>query len=88
MKLLLLCLVAGLAQAQTAPAPPAAPVAPAAKPDTALGGAQQPDGIRGVMTPSLDKQKESVRKQVKTAQPVEPGWFTVPWPSMEWTEPV
>lgn len=88
MKLLVLCLAAGVVMAQTAPTPPGAPVAPAAKPDTALGGAQQPDGIRGVMAPSLDKQKESVRKQVKTAQPVEPGWFTVPWPSMQWTEPV
>lgn len=40
------------------------------------------------MVPSLDKQKESVRKQVRTAQPAEPGWFTVPWPSMQWTAPV
>jgi soluble lytic murein transglycosylase-like protein len=39
------------------------------------------------MTPSLDKQKDSVRRQVRSAQPAEPGWFTVPWPSTSWNPP-
>lgn len=78
-------LFAAFASAQTPPQAPAAPAAPAGQ---ATGATQQPDGIRGLMVPSLDKQKESVRKQVRSAQPAAPGWFTVPWPSMQWTTPV
>ncbi len=38
--------------------------------------------IRAAMQASLDLQKASVRKQVETAQAVEPGtFFTIPWPS-------
>ena len=48
---------------------------------------QQPEGIRGLMAPSLDKQKESVRRQVRSAQTAEAGWFTVPWPSVQWATP-
>jgi transglycosylase-like protein with SLT domain len=68
--------------AQGPPQPPAAPSG------QVTGAQQQPDGIRGLMLPSVDRQKESVRRQVRSAQPGEPGWFTVPWPSMQWTTPV
>ncbi|MEP7367059.1 MAG: lytic transglycosylase domain-containing protein [Acidobacteriota bacterium] len=85
MRHLAFVLSAALAAAQTPPQAPAAPAAPAGQ---ATGAAQAPDGIRGVMLPSLDKQKESVRRQVRAAQPADPGWFTVPWPSIQWTAPV
>lgn len=88
MRLLLLGLPVAAALAQTPPVPPANPTPLTAKPDSEITNAQKPEGIRGIMAPSLDKQKESVRRQVRTAQPIEPGWFIVPWPTMQWTEPV
>jgi len=88
MRLFALVLLAASASAQSPPEPPVAPAAPAAAPNSAIGATQQPDGIRGLMSPSLEKQRESVRRQVRAARPTEPGWFTVPWPAMEWTKPV
>jgi soluble lytic murein transglycosylase-like protein len=38
-----------------------------------------PKSLREVMEESIQKQRESVRKQVRSAQPADPGWFTVPW---------
>lgn len=67
---------------------PAAPAPPGAVTNTALPGEQPLEGIRGAMSPSLEQQRESVRRQVRTSQPVEPGWYTVPWPAMQWTSPV
>ena len=35
--------------------------------------------LRAVMEESLEKQRESVRKQTRSAQPADPNWFTFPW---------
>jgi len=38
-----------------------------------------PESIRLKMEQSIQKQKESIRKQAESAVPGDPGWFTVPW---------
>jgi len=88
MRILAFVIAAVTVVAQTPPVNPTAPAAPGSTSSTALAGAQQVDGIREAMSPSLDKQRDSVRRQVRVAQPVNPGWYTVPWPSMQWTSPV
>ena len=50
--------------------------------------AQQPsaaESIRSSMESGLEKQRNSVRRQVKQAVEVAADWFTVPWPSENWS---
>jgi soluble lytic murein transglycosylase-like protein len=38
------------------------------------------DAIRVAMEPSLEQQRESVRRQVQLSESAKPEWFTVSWP--------
>lgn len=41
--------------------------------------APTPESVRLKMEQSIQKQKDSIRKQSESAIPGDPGWFTVPW---------
>lgn len=40
------------------------------------------------MEASLERQRESVRKQVKLASVTGPSWYVVPWPRQDWPLPL
>ena len=74
MKFAVLSLLGAAALAQTPPAqsPPS----------------QSEEGIRQQMESSLERQRESVRKQIKLASVAGPSWYIVPWPWQDWPLPL
>jgi soluble lytic murein transglycosylase-like protein len=51
----------------------------------ALVAQPRPESIRDLMEPGLERQRRSVRQQVKQAVEVKSEWFTVHWPDAEWS---